>query len=85
VMPRMNGREMAEQLKETRREAKFLFMTGYAEFLGNRASEQRPNWLAEIAIMQKPFSKKSLLEKVRAILTPDPVEQLAGSARERIG
>ena len=85
VMPRMSGREMAEQLTETRREAKFLFMTGYAEYLGNRGSEQRPGRLAEIPIMQKPFSKKSLLEKVREILTADAVAQLTGAARDRIG
>jgi len=87
VMPRMSGREMAAELKKVRPDTKFLFMTGYAEYLGNRTAEQESEGPPEIVIMQKPFSKRSLLLKVREMLsvTADSGAQFAGSARERIG
>jgi signal transduction histidine kinase/CheY-like chemotaxis protein len=85
VMPRMGGREMALALKRTRQDAKFLFMTGYAEYPGNRPAEHGSAELPEIAIMQKPFSRISLLAKVREVFTSDSIAQLAGSARDRIG
>jgi signal transduction histidine kinase/CheY-like chemotaxis protein len=85
VMPRMNGRKMAEELKRARPETKFLFMTGYAEYPGKRGAEKDSAGAAEIAVMQKPFSKQSLLKTVHETLTADSVAQLAGSTRERIG
>ena len=81
VMPVMSGRQMAEQLNAARRDTKFLFMTGYAEYPGSRAVEHLPGDLAEITVMQKPFSKRSLLLKVREMLTADSAAQLAGPAR----
>ncbi|MGB6429699.1 MAG: ATP-binding protein [Candidatus Acidiferrales bacterium] len=84
VMPRMSGREMVEELKEVRHGTKFLFMTGYAEYLGNRSGHEGVAGPEEIAIIQKPFSKQSLLEKVRETLTANSVVQLTWSAPERI-
>jgi len=82
VMPRMNGQEMAEELKRVRPETKFLFMTGYTEFPGKRGAEKEN---ADVAVMQKPFSKQSLLKKVRETLTAESAAQLAGPAGGRIG
>ena len=82
VMPRMNGQEMAEELKRVRPETKFLFMTGYTEFPGKRGAEKEN---ADVAVMQKPFSKQSLLKKVRETLSAESAAQLAGPAGGRIG
>jgi signal transduction histidine kinase/CheY-like chemotaxis protein len=81
VMPRMNGQEMAEEIKRVRPETKILFMTGYAEYPGKRGAEKES---ADTAVMQKPFSKQSLLKKVRETLTADSAAQLAGPAGGRI-
>src|SRR5439155_259087 len=56
VMPRMNGRELAEQLVPRRPEMKVLYMSGYADdlVLHHRTSDQDAEFL------QKPFSCDAL-------------------------
>ena len=60
VMPRMSGGELAEKLKKLRPETKILYMTGYSEYLSGQAGQS----ISPAAILQKPFSLRSLVEKV---------------------
>jgi DNA-binding response OmpR family regulator len=72
VMPRLSGMELAKRLQASRRDIRVIFMTGYADFsvrnLGSVAIDS--------ILVQKPFSKASLLEKVREVLTVTPVGSL---------
>jgi CheY-like chemotaxis protein len=64
VMPRMNGRDLAGELKILHPDVMFLFMSGYAadvislQNLGNQNA----------GFIQKPFSINELAHKVRRIL-----------------
>jgi signal transduction histidine kinase/CheY-like chemotaxis protein len=64
VMPRMGGKDLAARLAELRPDARVAFMSGYAEFSGNDDVKG-----PQIPVLQKPFSKQSLLEKVRDVLS----------------
>lgn len=61
VMPRMGGRELAENLRQARPDIRVLFMSGYTEngvFQGGAGG----------LFLQKPFSLGELARKVRAAL-----------------
>ena len=64
VMPQMNGRDLAGELKNLYPDVKFLFMSGYAadvislQNIGGR----------DAGFIQKPFSKNELAGKLRRIL-----------------
>ena len=74
VMPRMNGGELAAQMKAIRPEIRVAFMSGYSEFSRGDLGRGFP----EAPVLQKPFSPASLVEIVReALARPVP-----GSARE---
>lgn len=64
VMPRMNGREFADQLMQVRPSAKLLFVSGYADdvVLQNGISTNGTPFL------QKPYSLKQLGSKVNELL-----------------
>ena len=64
VMPGMNGREMAEQLRRLRPELKLLYISGYTAdvMLRHGLSEGRVNFL------QKPFSASQLAHKIQEVL-----------------
>jgi PAS domain S-box-containing protein len=64
VLPRMNGRELAEQMTKTHPGMKTLYMSGYTDdaTLKNVISESRATFL------QKPFSTETLLHRVREVL-----------------
>jgi CheY-like chemotaxis protein len=64
VMPEMNGRQLAEQLTTIQPGLKCLYMSGYtANVIAHRGI------LAEgVHFLQKPFSLKSLAEKVQEVL-----------------
>lgn len=64
VMPRMSGRELAEQLSSMRRKVKVLFMSGYTgeTVVRHGVSEE------ESIFLQKPFTADNLAQKVREIL-----------------
>jgi two-component system, cell cycle sensor histidine kinase and response regulator CckA len=64
VMPRMNGKELAQRLKAARPGIRVAFMTGYSEYAAPdsaRSAENHP-------ILQKPFSVGSITELVRDAL-----------------
>lgn len=64
VMARMNGPELARQLKGKRAGLKVLFMSGHLDDLkGNDGAE-----IAATPFLQKPFTSKTLLAKVREVL-----------------
>jgi CheY-like chemotaxis protein len=64
VMPRMSGRELAEQVAILRPETRVLFMSGYTD-----DSIVRHGILEEdVAFLQKPFSPELLAAKARELL-----------------
>ena len=64
ILPGMNGRILAEKMKELRPQLKVLFVSGYAE---NVVSED--GYLAPgMNFLQKPFTHDSLSGKVREVL-----------------
>jgi len=82
VMPRMGGRDLAQRLQTGRAGMKVLFMSGYAEY----SEETNECPVQEVNVLQKPFSRQTLLERVRASLSKaatDPVVH-AGSGVPRI-
>jgi signal transduction histidine kinase/CheY-like chemotaxis protein len=64
VMPHVNGTEVATNLLASRPDLRIIFMTGYAEF-----SPQDGSRIPEAVVIQKPFSRQTLLEKVREVLS----------------
>jgi two-component system, cell cycle sensor histidine kinase and response regulator CckA len=64
VMPRMGGRELAEQLSPQRPDLKILFMSGHTE----DPVLQRGEAPAGAVFVQKPFSPLALARKVRQLL-----------------
>jgi CheY-like chemotaxis protein len=63
VMPRLNGRKLAEQLTAARPGVKVLFVSGYAD------EARAPGQLADGAeVLQKPFSPETLARKIRQLL-----------------
>ena len=62
VMPKMNGRELAEQLRRINPATRLIFMSGYSDDpLVNRI-EQLSVFLA------KPFTSMALTRKIREVL-----------------
>jgi signal transduction histidine kinase/ActR/RegA family two-component response regulator len=64
VMPRMNGRELADKLNTLRPELRVLLMSGYADEAIVRHGALEPG----IAFLQKPFSPEILARKIREVL-----------------
>ena len=64
VMPKSNGREIAEQLLEVRPDLKVIYMSGYADDI----IIQHGLLEGELAFLPKPFTPKILVEKVRTTL-----------------
>jgi CheY-like chemotaxis protein len=63
VMPEMNGRELAEQIRRRLPGIKVLYMTGYTEDQMLRAGLIAH----EVALIRKPFSITDLARKVREV------------------
>ena len=77
VMPRMGGAVLLERLKSVRPGAKGVLMSGYSEY-----SAGPPSAGMEALMIEKPFSKNSLLGKVREALVGDaPTSKSAVSER----
>lgn len=64
VMPQMNGRELAEQLRHLRPNLKVMYMTGYTEDTVVRQGIGA----AGVVCLQKPFLPDTLARKVREVL-----------------
>ncbi|MGC8493694.1 MAG: ATP-binding protein, partial [Syntrophobacteraceae bacterium] len=66
VMPEMNGKALRDKLAGLAPEFKTIFMSGYtADIIAHHGILEEG-----IAFLQKPFSVKTLLEKVRDVLLP---------------
>jgi len=64
IMPGMSGSELVTRLKELRPEFKVLYMSGYTgNLIANYGVLE-----AHSALLQKPFTKQTLLNRVRAML-----------------
>ena len=68
IMPEMNGRDLARQLRARNPELKCLYMSGYtADIIADRdLSETRGNFI------QKPFTSKELADKLRKTIEAYP-------------
>jgi CheY-like chemotaxis protein len=64
IMPKMNGKELADELKKTRPKMKVVFASGYPkEVLSQQGVLQ-----AGIHLIQKPFELEDLVRQVRKVL-----------------
>lgn len=79
VMPRMSGRELAFQLAPERPDMAVLYMSGHTEdaIIHHGVLEDR------LAFLQKPFTQRALLSKVRQLLDrkPEQREETSGEAK----
>jgi len=64
VMPELDGPGMLKELRKRGIKSKFIFMSGYAE----DAFEKTPDSPTDFGFIQKPFSLKQLVEKVKSEL-----------------
>jgi CheY-like chemotaxis protein len=69
VMPGMNGREMANQILEILPELRVVFMSGYTEQV---ALQQEGHVGSQVEYLQKPFTLKTLTQKIGCILGSKP-------------
>jgi two-component system cell cycle sensor histidine kinase/response regulator CckA len=65
VMPGMSGRELAERLTEMYPALKVLYMSGYTDDFMNRHGVLEH----EVPLVEKPFTRESLLANVRTVLS----------------
>ncbi len=64
VMPKMNGKELADELKKTRPKTKVLFVSGYPR----EVLSQQGILNSDIHLIQKPFELEDLAREIRKIL-----------------
>jgi PAS domain S-box-containing protein len=64
VMPKLSGKEVAEQLRAIHPETRVLFMSGYTD----EAIVHHGIVDSGIAFIQKPFSERALAQKIRDVL-----------------
>jgi PAS domain S-box-containing protein len=64
VMPGMNGRELAEKLAPKQPQMKVIYMSGYT----SDAIVERGVLEKGLSFLQKPYTKKALVRKVRELL-----------------
>jgi CheY-like chemotaxis protein len=64
IMPGMNGRELAEAVAASRAGIKLLYMSGYTDELVTQQGILNPG----LQLLEKPFTRESLLSRVRAVL-----------------
>jgi CheY-like chemotaxis protein len=64
IMPKMNGRDLADELKRTLTQLKVLFISGYPQEVLSQQGILDPG----IHLLQKPFSAEELMKQVRKVL-----------------
>jgi PAS domain S-box-containing protein len=64
VMPRLNGRQLAEELAQSRPKMKVLFMSGYPKKILSSKGILDP----KIRLIKKPFVMEELVQQIRRIL-----------------
>jgi two-component system cell cycle sensor histidine kinase/response regulator CckA len=69
VMPGLNGRALAEELAASHPEMKVLYMSGYTDYAVGRDGVLEPG----IHLLGKPYTRATLLRKIRAVLDLDRV------------
>lgn len=67
VMPEMGGQALAEALRQRGSELKVLFMSGYTD----RAESLREASAYGYGLLEKPFTRQSLWQRVREVLDAD--------------
>jgi signal transduction histidine kinase/CheY-like chemotaxis protein len=64
IMPKMSGLELGERVARSNPHLKVLFMSGYSEALRSNGADLDDG----VVLLQKPFTQKELLAKVREVL-----------------
>ena len=64
VMPKMNGKELADELKKTRPKTKVIFISGYPKEILSQQGVLDPG----IHLIQKPFDLEAMVMEVRKML-----------------
>ena len=64
ILPGMNGRELMDRMKETKKDLKVLFISGYT----SNVIASRGILHEDINFLQKPFSAADLAEKITEVL-----------------
>jgi CheY-like chemotaxis protein len=64
-LPGMNGRQLADQARETRPDLKILFITGYAESVAISEGFLQPG----MEMITKPFDLDNLSRRIRAMIS----------------
>ncbi len=65
VMPEMNGQALAVKLLQLRPDMKVVYTSGYTSFSHSSLLD------SDLVLLPKPFTKDSLLQKLRQVLTSD--------------
>ncbi|HVX65323.1 MAG TPA: response regulator [Bryobacteraceae bacterium] len=71
VMPQLNGRELADRLKDMRRGLRVLYMSG---FMKEAILKYYGISITGIPFLQKPFTRETLARKVRDVLDAPATE-----------
>ncbi len=67
VLPRMDGREIAERVQELRPDVKVIFMSGFT----NDSLSKHGVLSDDVVLLEKPFTPTALLTTVRRVLDSD--------------
>jgi CheY-like chemotaxis protein len=73
VMPRMNGRDLAAQLRARYSHLKVLYISGYIGKASVKIAELGP----ATSFLSKPFSSEALARKIRLLLDSPPPDHPA--------
>jgi CheY-like chemotaxis protein len=68
VMPKVQGKELAELIRGTRPGLRVLFMSGYAQPMLGASRTLEPG----VVLLEKPFTEPTLLALVRRVLEAQP-------------
>jgi signal transduction histidine kinase/ActR/RegA family two-component response regulator len=74
VMPNMRGPELAKRLKLLRPDIKIVYMSGYSEYDSGNGE-----FIADSRFLQKPYSRETLLSKIREALGKRQKKSVSGS------